>query len=191
MKRISTLLLMCLFSLSFAMAQDETGFGTSADFMIGYKEKTVSTMIGYDFGYKVIPSLYIGAGPMVGASFGNGSSAFSGGGYGKLRFTVPIDFSIRPFVDARAGYSYSFSDSKGNMIYGTGLGVRFSDRFCLGIYCNITKSSWEEQESYISGYEKRYNKVDKKYHSVPVYGKRTVNKSKTNYIPSLLLSINF
>ena len=191
MKRIFTLLLAIFISLSFAIAQDKTGFGTSGDFMVGYKEKTVITTIGYDFGYSVISGLYIGAGPMAVGAFGNGSSEFSGGGYGKLRFTVPLDFSIRPFVDARAGYVYSFSSSNGNMIYGTGLGVRFSDRFSLGLDCNITKSSWDEEKSYISHYEKRYNKVDKKYYNVPVYGKKTVENSKTNYVPSLLLSVNF
>ena len=39
--------------------------------------------------------------------------------------------------------------------------------------------------------KKRYNKVDKKYYNVPVYGKKTVENSKTNYVPSLLLSVNF
>lgn len=191
MKRLFVLLSVFCISLSDAFSQEETGFSTSGDFMVGYKEKTVSTTIGYDFGYKILPSLYIGVGPMVGGSFGNGSSDFSGGGYGKLRFTAPIDFSIRPFIDARVGYSYSFSNSKGNVIYGAGLGVRLSDRFSVGIYCNMTKSGWEEEESYIKSYEKRYNKIDKKYYKVPIYGKRTIEKNKMNYIPSLLLSVSF
>lgn len=128
---------------------------------------------------------------MVNGSFGNGNSYFSGGAYGKVRFTVPLDFNVLPFVDGRVGYAYNFTESSGDMFYGTGLGIRFAEKFCIGIYCHIAKSSWEIEESYIKGYEKRYNKVDKKYYNVPIYGKRTVKESKLDYIPSLLFSVIF
>lgn len=189
MKHFSIILFLLFSSVCFA--QNNVGFGTSGDILIGYKDKVTTTSIGYDFGYKFIPSLYIGVGPMVSGSFGNGDSSFSGGAYGKVRFTVPLDFNALPFIDGRVGYAYSFSASSGNMFYGAGLGIRFARNFCIGIYCNMSKSSWDVEESYIQRYEKKYNVIDKKYYTVPVYGRRTVKESKMNYIPSLLFSVMF
>lgn len=191
MKKLFVMFMMYLMGISTIVAQDETGFGTSGDFLVGYKEKTFSTTIGYDFGYRIIPSLYVGVGPMVGASFGDGDSQFAGGGYGKVRFTVPLSFEAKPFVDGRVGYSYSFSDSKGDMFYGAGLGMRFAERFCIGIYCILTYSKSVTSESYIKGYEKRYNPIDKKYHNVPKYGTREVENKESIYTPTLLFSIDF
>lgn len=191
MKKLLVSFLICLMSISTVVAQDEAGWGTSGDLLVGYKEKTFSTTIGYDFGYRVIPNLYVGVGPMVSASFGNGDSSFAGGGYGKVRFTVPLSFEAKPFVDGRVGYSYSFSNSNGDMFYGAGLGLRFAERFCIGLYCLLTYYKTTTTESYIKGYERRYNRVDKKYYNVPQYGKREVENSKSIYTPTLLLSFDF
>lgn len=191
MKKLFVLFVFCLSTSMMSFAQDQTGFGTSGDVLVGYKDKVVSTLLGYDFGYRVIPSLYIGAGPMVSGSFGNGGSSFGGGGYGKVRFTVPLDYNILPVIDGRIGYSYDFNLKDGDMFYGVGFGLRFSERFLAGIYCNISKSTTISEETVITGYEKRYNRIDKKYYNVPIYGKREVKDSKNIFIPALLFSIQF
>ena len=191
MRKLFVLFMVCLIGISNVSAQDEAGFGTSGDFLVGYKDKTFSTTIGYDFGCRIIPNLYVGVGPMVGASFGNGDSKFAGGGYGKIRFTVPLNLDTKPFVDGRVGYSYSFSDSKGDMFYGAGLGMRFAERYCIGLYCILTYSKTMTTESYIKGYEKRYNPIDKKYHQVAMYGTREIENKKSIYTPTLLFSVDF
>ena len=60
-------------------AQSETGFATSGDVMVGYKDKVVNTILSYDFGYRFLPGLYVGAGPMAAGGFGQGKSNFSAG----------------------------------------------------------------------------------------------------------------
>lgn len=191
MKRLFVILVACLAITSSIMAQEETGFGTSADLLIGYKNKTAQTILGYDFGYKLIPGLYLGAGPMVSASFGGAGSSFGGGGYGKIRFTIPLDYSVLPFIDGRVGYGYDFTSKTGGLLYAAGLGVRFNEYFYIGINCNISSSTSTSPETYIKGYEKRYNRVDKKYYNVPLYGKRNVDTKNTEFVPTLLFSVQF
>lgn len=172
-------------------AQKETGFAMSADLLLGYQSKTATAVIGYDFGYKPVRWLYIGAGPMVGASFGSGSSAFSAGGYGKIRFVAPLkQDKIAPFVDVRGGYSYGFSISSGNPIYGAGLGVRFARKYSVGLYCNISTSEYVEQETY-TAYHTKKNPMTGKYQQYSYKATRDVTRKETNYTPALLLSIDF
>lgn len=190
MKKLFALFVMCLWIIS-VRAQDKTGYAFSGDVIAGYKNKIISTTLGYDFGYKIIPSLYVGIGPMVGASFGDGDSNFEGGGYGKVRFVVPINAELKPFVDARVGYAYSFSESSGDMFYGAGLGIRFAERYSLGIYCNLTYSSTFTYEKYIKGYDRWKDPVSKKYINIPLYGTKEVKHKKSIYTPAILFSVSF
>lgn len=174
-----------------ARAQKETGFAMSADLMIGYQSKTATAVIGYDFGYKPLNWLYVGAGPMVGASFGSGNSAFSAGGYGKVRVHAPLkQDKITPFLDIRGGYSYSVSNSAGNPLYGAGLGVRFARKYSVGIYCNISTTKYMDKEKYTK-YERRKNPMTGKYQMYPYTATRDVERKETNYTPALLFSIDF
>ena len=192
MKKVFIMVGVLFLGMSAARAQKQTGFAMSADLLLGYKDKNFTTTIGYDFGYKPLRCLYIGAGPLVGGVFGNGSSGFSVGGYGKLRFALPLkEDRVAPFVDVRGGYAYSLTNSSGDPIYGAGLGVRFARKYSVGIYCNINTYEVVTQESYISGYNRRKNPLTGKYQNFPVYSKRNVSNTKTNYTPSLLFSIDF
>lgn len=188
MKRILTLFVVLIASISIATAQNETGFGMSADLTVGYKDKVASTTLGYDFGYKFLPGLYVGVGPMVGGSFGNGSSVFSAGGYGKLRYTIPLASSVKPFVDGRAGYSYDLTNSAGDMVYGFGLGVHFAEKFKVGVYCWVGSSTemeeYTERKSYTIGTGR--NKTRHYYNSTG-----TREKDKTTFTPALLFSMDF
>ncbi|NDV64160.1 hypothetical protein [Bacteroides sp. 224] len=190
MKKLTLFLLACVLSTSISLAQKSTGFSTSSDLLIGYKDDIVTTTIGYDFGYKIIPDLYFGVGPMVSASFGEGEN-FSAGGYGKVRYTVPLNTTIRPFIDARAGYSHSFSIKSGDMMYGAGLGVRIGKKFGVGICVNISTTSTTTKETYKSGTERVYSNALKKWVDKAVYSKRDIKKSKTNYTPALFCSFEF
>lgn len=174
MKRFFTFIAVLFAGISFAVADDdETGFAMSTDLTVGYKDKVVSTTLGYDFGYKFIPGLYVGAGPIVGGSFGNGSSAFSVGGYGKVRYAVPLKSSVKPFVDGRVGYSYDLTNSAGGMLYAFGLGVHFAERFNFGVLCNVAKTTEVEVS---------YTKKGKM---------KTTETDKTTFTPGLLFSIEF
>lgn len=186
MKRIIAFVAVLFAGISFAAAQDETGFGMSTDLTVGYKDKVVSTTLGYDFGYKFIPSLYVGVGPMVGGSFGDGASSFSAGGYGKVRYTVPLNSSVKPFVDGRVGYSYDLTNSAGGMVYGFGLGVHFAERFNIGVYCDV--GSTTEIETYKSKVKSDV-KINGKYHYITVT--KTREKDKTTFTPALLFSMEF
>lgn len=126
---------------------------------------------------------------MVSGSFGNGNSVFGAGGYGKIRYCVPLRFEARPFIEARTGYSYSFSNNLGDMVYGVGLGIRLADKYSVGIYCSISSSGYTTQESYISGYE-RVN-IAGKYYDRPIWKKRDITHSDTYYTPALLFSLDF
>ena len=128
-----------------------SGFASSTDLRLSYKDKVFSTSLGYDLGYKFKDMIYLGAGPMVGFSTGNSISAFSGGGYGKLRFTVPIRSEIKPFIQGNCGYTYNFKSEKGDMFYGGAAGLKFKN-VVVGVYCDIatntttitsTSSSWQ------------------------------------------------
>ena len=41
------------------------------------------------------------------------------------------------------------------------------------------------------GYEKKYNPVDKKTYNVPIYGTREVKNGKIQFVPALLVSMQF
>ena len=79
------MLVMCVLVMN-VNAQSEKGFATSGDVMVGYKGKMVQTTLGYDFGYRFLPGLYVGAGPMAAGAFGQGKSNFSAGHVFKYAF---------------------------------------------------------------------------------------------------------
>lgn len=187
-KRVFTFIAVLFAGISFVAAQDETGFGMSSDLTVGYKDKVVSTTLGYDFGYKFIPGLYVGAGPVVGGSFGNGSSTFSVGGYGKVRYTLPLDSSVRPFVDGRVGYSYDLTNSAGGMLYGFGLGIHFAEKFKVGVYCFIDSATEMEEYTYKTSFTTGSGR-NKKTHYIKHTGTKEVDK--TTFTPALLLSMEF
>lgn len=191
MKKLILAITLFMLTINSINAQSETGFATSGDIMIGYKSKIVQTTLGYDFGYRVLPGLYIGAGPMAAVGFGNGNASFSAGGYGKVRYTLPIEFNIKPFIDGRAGYAHNFETKSGGLFYGAGLGLNISEHFCIGIICHMPKSSEITKERYIVKYEKKYNPIDKKTYNVPIYGTREVKNSKLQFVPALLVSMQF
>lgn len=171
---------------TYAQKDDDKGFAMSLDLLEGYKDKCFSTSVGYDFGYRFIPGLYVGAGPMAAFSYGQGQSAFLVGGYTKVRYIVPIKFTIKPFADVRVGYSYNFKMEKGGMDYGFGLGATLTKNIRLGFYCNIGRRS--EIETY------KYTKTHKSPYTGKIYttthtGTRTVEKP--NFVPSLLFSVDF
>lgn len=184
MKKSLVLLLMCCLFIPIMKAQ-ETGFGTTGDVMVGYKDKIVSTTLGYDLGYKFIPNLYIGAGPMVSGSFGNGGSEFSVGGYGKIRYVIPLSSTVKPFVDGRVGYAYNLTSSAGDMIYGFGLGIHFSERFNIGVYCHVGNTI--EMEEYT--YYKTYTTPGGHKGRIPITGTR--EKNKATFTPALMFSVDF
>ncbi|MBQ2886806.1 MAG: hypothetical protein IJE43_24080 [Alphaproteobacteria bacterium] len=190
MKKLFVIMIVCALVLN-VKAQSETGFATSGDVMVGYKDKVVNTILSYDFGYRFLPGLYVGAGPMAAGGFGQGKSNFSAGGYGKVRYILPMEFSVKPFVDGRVGYAHSFEEKTGAMFYGAGLGVNLGKRFCVAVYCHMPKTVTISEERYIKGYEKKYNPIDKKTYNVPVYGTREVKNSKLQFIPALLISMQF
>mgnify|MGYP003301462774 CR=1 FL=1 len=190
MKKLFVMLAMCVLVMN-VNAQSEKGFATSGDVMVGYKGKMVQTTLGYDFGCRFLPGLYVGAGPMAAGAFGQGKSNFSAGGYGKVRYILPLEFSVKPFVDGRAGYAYSFEGNTGAMFYGAGLGVNIGKRFCVAVYCHMPKSTEVLEERYIKRYEKKYNPVDKKTYNVPIYGTREVKNGKIQFVPALLVSMQF
>lgn len=132
----------CLLSFCAASAQHRSGFASGADLMLGYSDKVFSTSLGYDLGYKWKNILYLGVGPTAGYSTGNGVSAFSAGGYGKLRVTVPIKSDIKPFVEGRTGYSYDFKSENGGMFYGAGAGAKFH-KMVIGVYVSISSTTTE------------------------------------------------
>lgn len=181
----------CILGLQSGFAQKQTGFKMSSDIFVGYSDKQATTMLGYDVGYKPLRYLYIGAGPLISGSFGSGKSNFSAGGYAKIRVTAPLkNDRIVPFIDFRGGYSYSFSNSNGGGIYGVGVGLRFSKKFFVGLFCNMNTTKTETQKKYISGYT-TVVWPDGSRHQKPIYKKKTVTDSKTHYIPSLMFGIEF
>lgn len=190
MKKLFVMLAMCVLVMN-VNAQSEKGFATSGDVMVGYKDKFVQTTLGYDFGYHFLPGLYVGAGPMASGAFGQGKSFFSAGGYGKVRYILPLEFSVKPFVDGRAGYAYNFNEKTGAMFYGAGLGVNIGKYLCVGVYCYMPNKVEMSEERYVKRYDKKYNPIDKKTYNVPVYGTREVKNKKLEFVPSLLVSVQF
>lgn len=145
---LTMLLCFCLLAIASPVsAQKESGFASGADLMLGYSDKVFSTGLGYDLGYKWKNIAYLGVGPQVGFSTGSGQSNFSGGGYGKLRVTIPIQTEIKPFVEGRTGYSYDFKNEKGKMFYGAGAGVKFN-KMVIGVYVGISSTTTETKSTY-------------------------------------------
>ncbi|MBQ2839080.1 MAG: hypothetical protein IJE73_05515 [Muribaculaceae bacterium] len=184
--KVLLVFIISILSFNVVLAQEEKGFSTSADVIIGYSEKTFSTILGYDFGYKFMPDLYIGAGPMVGGSFGSGQSSFAAGAYAKVRYDIPIRFSVKPFVDGRVGYNYNISNEAGGMIYGFGLGVGIAKNIKVGLYCFVGTKQETETYTYYKTHTSPYTgKVFTTKHT----GTKTVDKA--NFIPALLFSVDF
>lgn len=190
MKKLFVMLAMCVLVMN-VNAQSERGFATSGDVMVGYKDKVVQTTLSYDFGYRFLPGLYVGAGPMAAGGFGQGKSNFSAGGYGKVRYILPLEFSVKPFIDGRVGYAHNFEEKTGVIFYGAGLGVNIGKRFCVAVYCHMPKAVTMSEERYVKRYDKKYNPIDKKTYTVPVYGTREVKNSKLQFVPALLVSMQF
>lgn len=152
----------------FALADDDPGFAMSTDLTVGYSKERVSAVLGYDLGYRFNSWLYVGAGPMVASSFGDGSTIFNAGGYGKIRFTLPLEFTVKPYLDLKGGYSYNFDSKNGDALFGGGVGVKVN-KFVIGFYANM------------STYEK------------PTVNKKGKVGSKTelNFTPCLQLGLEF
>jgi len=185
----------CLF-ISISSYAQNSGFATSSDLKLGYKDKVFSTYLGYDLGYKFKDMLYLGAGPIAGVSTGNDVTAFSAGGYGKIRFTIPLRTEIKPFVQGNCGYLYNFKSEKGGMIYGAGAGVKFK-KLVVGLYCDIstnkttitsTGSFWKETTT-------RRNLNNSSSNTGPngKYITYTTTDEKTEWIitPNFLIGIEF
>jgi len=185
----------CLFMSTFSFAQ-KNGFAMSSDLKLGYKDKVFSTTLGYDIGYKFKDMLYFGVGPVVGVSTGNDVTAFSAGGYGKVRFTIPLRAEIKPFVQGNCGYVYNFKSEKGGMSYGAGAGVKFKN-VLVGVYCDIatnkttitsTGSYWKETST-----RRDFSNPGKNSGSNGKYITYTTTDKKTEWIvtPNFLIGIEF
>lgn len=139
MKKNFTLIL-CALCVSFAQAQ-EKGFTTSMDLGVQYKNEVYGAGYYLDFGYTIIDGLYVGAGPVatVGIYDSNISHFYYNvGGYGKIRYTAPLETSVKPYVDARAGYLHSLDTGSGAPFCIAGLGAQLTDRFYIGGYCSMS-----------------------------------------------------
>ena len=173
----------------------QSGFSSGADLRFGYSEKVFSTALGYDMGYKWKDMLYLGAGPIVGFATGGGSSSFSGGGYWKLRFIVPINYDIKPFLAGRVGYNYNFKSKDGGMLYGAAVGVKLR-QFYVGFYLDIsstTISTTTTTSTYVSHYQRR--KIDGSSYGSPsgttITSTHTDEDTDWHFTPSLLIGIEF
>ena len=183
-----------VFNLS---ASAQGGLSSGADLRLGYSEKVFTTALGYDLGYKWKDMLYLGAGPMVAFATGHGSSAFSAGGYGKLRFIVPIDYEMKPFAEGRVGYGYNFKAKVGGMLYGAAVGVKYK-KFIIGFYLDIsstTTSTTKTSTAYSQHSNKRIIGGSKSSYSTPsgvLYtNTTTVDDTEWHYTPSFLIGIEF
>lgn len=151
------------------------GFAMSSDLMLGYRNKTVSINLGYDFGYQANRVLYFGAGPQLAVGINEVSTSFSGGVYGKMRATMPVESSVRPMFDLRGGYIYDFDAKKGNPFLGFGLGVNITKRLNVGIQGTITW--WTEKKDTVTG--AMYNNT---------YKKEEIKKLHLQFTPSIFVS---
>lgn len=190
MKRI----FLSIFILFAGLTVKAADFGTSADFMASYKDKIVGMTLGYDFGYHFFnETLYAGVGPFVGAAFADGYSGFSSGGYVKLRYIVPLNYPVRPFVMGRVGYGYDFKSESGDMFYGFGGGVHFAKHWGVGVYCAVgsltTTSSYTERVVTHIGRQRGWgSQNDKTTYAWKTY---TSEDTETTLTPSLYVTYNF
>ncbi len=162
--------------MSLAQAQ-EHGFTTSMDFGLSYNDDAYGISYNYDLGYTVVKGLYIGVGPTVGVGIYESTTSFNAGGYGKIRYTAPLNSTIKPFIDGRVRYSYNMETESGGMGYAVGLGAQLTEKFYLGIYCNMSFGSYTisetKTETYKSGTEYKYGSW------WPTYSTRTVTSTET------------
>ena len=192
---LTKLLYVCLLSVANPVsAQDESGFASGTDLMLGYSEKVFSTSLGYDLGYKWRSLVYLGVGPVAGFSTGNGQSNFSGGGYGKLRITIPIKTEIKPFVEGRTGYSYNFKNENGAMFYGAGAGVKFN-KMVIGVYVGISSTTTETKETYSyfqpSSQRIRIGKTSSGPTGTWHTGTRVNEETEWHFTPNFLIGFEF
>ena len=149
-----------------AYAQKKSGLAMGTDLRLGYSDKLFTADLGYDLGYKWKNIIYLGVGPDVAISTGSGTTSFLGGGYGKLRFTIPIKTDIKPFLEGRAGYMYNFKTEDGEMNYGAGVGVKFK-KMTIGVFAKIQRLTTETKTTYT--------------YQVPRLRRRVLNGKSTTY----------
>ena len=198
MKR-SKLFLTLALSAGFVMmpsrvcAKKESGLASGTDLRLGYSDKVFSANLGYDIGYKWKNMIYLGVGPEVGFSTGNGVSAFSGGGYGKLRFTAPLNTEIKPFIEGRGGYLYNFKLENGDFVYGAGIGAKYK-KIVVGLFLNISTVTTENVVRH-SQLVTTYVRDPKRGTTTPIQhwqtSTSTEEESKTKFTPSFLIGFEF
>jgi len=182
MKKFVAILSIALSSMTLRAAD----FGMSSDFIATYKDKVFAMQINYDVGYSFFgESLYVGVGPEIDGNFGNGYSSFGAGGYAKVRYIVPLNFSVQPYVLGRLGYSYNFSLDDGGLFYGFGAGVHFAKHWGIGVYCAISNVTSTEVH-----HKKYASKTEIKNHT---YHTKTwtTESSETTFTPGLILTYRF
>lgn len=168
----------------------DKGFTASTDIGLTYNIKNENFSAGYniDAGYTIVKGLYIGVGPSISIAFSDGEKAYSVGGYGKIRYTVPLKSKAKPFIDGRGGYSYSIETGAGAPICMAGLGTQIGNSFCIGIYCSMGFSNYTytTTEEYQSGTERVYIPGtfgnSGYYITYAKYSTRTVEKEEKYFI---------
>lgn len=190
MKRI----VFSFFILLVGLTVKSADFGMSSDFLATYKSKVFSMELAYDCGYSFFhKSLYVGVGPSVDAGFWDGGSSFGVGGYAKVRYIVPLNFPVKPYVLGRIGYGYNFTNNDGGLFYGFGMGVHFAKHWGVGCYCAVststTTSTYSKRVVTHIGRQRGFgSQNDKTTYGWSTY---TTEDTETVFTPLLILTYSF